>query len=100
MSDRSTFWPATPDWTSARIEAAGITVTASHGDRRVLLLSGSAKAVQQVVKDHPGTLLQIAPDRAMLVTDAQAGLQDGWHPAGVAISDLSDAHIRLDIRGP
>jgi sarcosine oxidase gamma subunit len=75
-------------------------VTASQGDRGVVLLSGSARAVQQVVKDHPGTLLQIAPDRAVLVTEAQAGLQDGWHPAGVAVSDLSDAHIRIDIRGP
>lgn len=100
MSDRSTFWPATPDWTSARIEAAGVIVTASCGDRGVFLLSGPAKAVQQVTKDHPGTLLQIAPDRAILVTDTQAGLQDGWHPAGVAVSDLSDAHIRLDLRGP
>ena len=100
MSDRSTFWPAPPDWITARIEAVGVTVTASCGDRGVFLLSGSAKTVAHVVKDYPGTLLQIAPDRAMLVTDAQAGLQDGWHPAGVAISDLSDAHIRIDIRGP
>lgn len=100
MSDRSTFWPAPPDWTTARIEAQGVTVTASCGDRGVFLLSGPSRAVQQVMKDHPGTLLHIAPDRAMLVTDSEAGLQDGWHPAGVAVSDLSDAHIRLDLRGP
>lgn len=101
MSDRSTFWPAPPDWTTARIEAAGVTVTASFGDRGVFLLSGPDKAVVQLVKDHPGaSLLQIAPDRAMLVTQADAPLADGWHPTGVAISDLSDAHIRFDIRGP
>lgn len=100
MSDRSTFWPVAPDWTLARIEAQGVTVTASCGDRGVFLLSGPTKAVQQVMKDHPGTLLQIAADRVMLVTDTQAGLQDGWHSAGVAVSNLSDAHIRLDIRGP
>lgn len=100
MTDRSTCWPAPTDWTSARIEAVGVTVTASHGDRGVFLLSGPGKAIAPLVKDHPGTLLEIAPDRAMLVTDTQAGLQDGWHPSGLAISDLSDAHICFDIRGP
>ncbi|MBL9053335.1 MAG: hypothetical protein JNN02_06360 [Tabrizicola sp.] len=100
MSDRSTFWPAAPDWATARIEVAGVTVTASHGDRGVFLLSGAAMAVQQAAKDHPGTLLRISPDRAMLLTDTHAGLQDGWHSAGIAVSDLSDAHIRFDIRGP
>lgn len=99
MSDRSTFWPAPPDWATARIEAPGLTVTASHGDRGVFLLSGPGLAVAQVAADHPGTLLQIAPDRAMLVTDAHAGLQDGMHPAGLAVSDLSDAYVRIDIRG-
>lgn len=100
MSDRSAFWPAQPDWASARIEAPGVTVTASHGDRGVVLLSGPGEAIARLVQDHPGTLLQIAPDRVLLVTRAQAGLQDGMHPAGVAISDLTETHIRLDIRGP
>lgn len=100
MSDRGTFWPEAPDWTLARIEAPGVSVTASQGDRGVFLLSGPGKAVAQIVNDHPGALLQIAPDRAMLVTAPEAGLLDGLHPTGIAISDLSDAHIRIDIRGP
>lgn len=100
MSDRSTFWPEPPDWATARIEAPGVSVTASHGDRGVFLLSGRGEAMTALAKAHAGTLLPIAPDRAMLVTHAQAGLQDGWHPSGIAISDLSDAHIRFDIRGP
>ncbi|HMS95219.1 MAG TPA: hypothetical protein PKA03_08370 [Tabrizicola sp.] len=100
MSDRSTFWPAPPDWTTARIKAPGITVTTSHGDRGAYLLSGPGQAIAALIKDYPATSLQVAPDRVMLVTQADAGLQDGWHPAGVAISDLSDAHIRFDIRGP
>jgi sarcosine oxidase gamma subunit len=100
MSDRSTFWPAPPDWATARIEAPGATVTASHGDRGVFLLSGSGESIAALAKAHAGTLLPIAPDRAMLVTEADAGMQDGWHQTGLAISDLSDAHIRIDIRGP
>lgn len=100
MSDRSTFWPATPDWATARIEAPGVTVTASHGDRGVFLLSGPGQAIAALSMDHPGTLLPVAPDRALLVTQAHAGLSDGWHPLGLAVSDLSDAHIRIDICGP
>lgn len=101
MSDRSTFWPAPPDWASARIEAPGVTVTASYGDRGVVLLSGPGKGIAQIAKDHPGSaLLQIAPDRALMVTAQGAGLEDGWHPSGLAISNLTDAHIRIDIRGP
>ncbi len=100
MSDRSTFWQAPPDWTTARIEAPGVTVTASFGDCRVFMMSGSDPAIAALAKDHPGTLLQIAPDRSMLVTNDPTGLADGWHPAGLAISDMTDAHIRLDIRGP
>ena len=100
MSDRSTFWHAPPDWATARIEAPGVTVTASHGDRGVVLLSGPGNGIAQIAKDHPGaTLLWIAPDRAMLVTVQGAGLEDGWHPSGLAISNLTDAHIRIDIRG-
>ncbi|MBM3615929.1 MAG: hypothetical protein FJX28_11000 [Alphaproteobacteria bacterium] len=100
MSDRSTFWPANPDWATARIETPGVTVTASYGDRGVVLLSGPRKAIAELAKDHPGTLLQIAPDRALLVTKTDTGLQDGLQPAGIAISALSDAHVRFDIRGP
>lgn len=100
MSDRSTFWPASPDWATARLDMPGVSVTASQGDRGVFLLSGPGKAVAALAKAHPGTLLHIAPDRALLVTKADAGLEEGWHPTGIAISDLSDAHIRIDIRGP
>lgn len=101
MSDRSTFWPAPPDWSTARIEAPGVTVTASYGDRGVVLLSGPETAIAKVTKDHPeATLLQIAPDRALMITAQGAGLEEGWHPSGLAISDLTDAHIRIDIRGP
>lgn len=101
MSDRSTFWPAAPDWATARIKAPGVTVTASHGDRGVVLLSGPETAIARVTKDHPGaTLLQIASDRTLMVTALDVGLDDGWHPTGLAISDLTDAHVRIDIRGP
>ena len=100
MSDRSTFWPAPPDWATARIEVSGITVTASHGDRGVALLSGPGKAIADLANGNPGaTLLWIAPDRALLVTAQGAGLEEGWHPSGLAVSDLTDAHIRIDIRG-
>lgn len=101
MSDRSTFWLASPDWATARIHAPGVTVTASYGDRGVVLLSGPETAIAKVTKDHPeATLLQIAPDRALMVTAQGAGLEEGWHPSALAISDLSDAHVRIDIRGP
>ena len=49
MSDRSTFWPTPPDWTTARIEMPGVTVTASQGDRGVFLLSGPGKAISEIV---------------------------------------------------
>jgi len=100
MSDRSTFWPAPPDWTTAKITAPAVTVTASHGDRGVFLISGPGEAIAALTKVHLGTLLPVAPDRAMLVTAPKAGPPDGWHPSGIAISDLSDTHIRFDIRGP
>ena len=101
MSDRSTFWPAPPDWASARIHAPGFTVTASNGDRGVVLLSGPGKAIADLANGNPGaTLLWIAPDRALMVTAQGAGLEEGWHPSALAISDLTDAHVRIDIRGP
>ena len=100
MSDRSTFWPTPPDWTTARIEMPGVTVTASQGDRGVFLLSGPGKAISELAQAHPGTLLEIAPDRALLVTKPDTALSEGWNASGLAISDLSDAHVRIDIRGP
>jgi hypothetical protein len=27
-------------------------------------------------------------------------LVEGWHPAGVAIGDMTDAHVRFDLSGP
>jgi len=100
MSDRGNFWPASPDWPKARIETLGVTVTASQGDRGVFLCSGPGKAIAELAKAHPGSLLQIASDRALLVTSPDAGPADGWHPSGLAVSTLHDAHVRLDIRGP
>lgn len=103
MSDRSTFWPSPPDWAIARIDAPGLSITAGHADQSVWLLSGPAVAVAGLVKAAgagEATVLSVAPDRVFLIAGQGHGLNEGWHPSGVAISDMSQAHVRIDIRGP
>lgn len=101
-ADRARFWPRAPDWTRARIEGRGVTVTAAHGDRGVYLLSGPQDALRSLAATHMSgvcaCLLPIAPDRALMVTAPEVTLDEGWQ-GGVAVSQLSDAHVRIDVRG-
>lgn len=102
MSDRSLFWPPAPDWQTARLTAPGLSVTAATGPWSAWLLSGPADRIATLAKPYlpRARLLSIAPDRALLVGHEIPDLQDGWHPLGLALSDLSDAHIRIDVTGP
>lgn len=102
MSDRGTFWPAPPDWATARTTVPGVTISAGQGGRGHWLLSGERSAIDARIATlgEVEAVLPIAPDRVMLVTQAGAGLEEGWHPSGLAISDLSQAFVTFDLRGP
>lgn len=102
MSDRGTFWPAPPDWASARIVAPGVTISIGQDGQDIWLLSGDKRAMEARVSSLSGSwvLLPIAPDRIMLVTSRGAALEEGWHATGLAISDLSQAYVPIDIHGP
>jgi sarcosine oxidase gamma subunit len=93
-----------PDWQDARIECSGLCISAQCEQDALYLVSGSPDSIEQVTGFRPdapeGESLRIAPDKFLLVLPRGRMLSQGWHGAGVAVSAMSDAYVRIDVTGP
>lgn len=106
MPDRSAYWPPPPDWTQARIAVPGLEVAPAQA--RVWLASGAtapflaARGLTAVgPRDRAGDAYaaRLAPDRVLVVGAAAPG-GFGWRGDGLALSDLTDGWILIDLTGP
>jgi heterotetrameric sarcosine oxidase gamma subunit len=106
MFERSTFWSAPPAWSSARIDAPGLCVSACCVPAQ--LVSGAVEAWLAVRGESAfgprhscvsdSYALRLAPDTVLRVGEPAAA--PGWHAADrIAVSAAGDAWILIDIEG-
>ena len=107
MLDRGLFWSPVPDWSRATIRHEGLSINAL-APQAAWLVSGNLAAFL----DRRGVrfgdvgdryVLRLAPDRLLFVSldgGATDGMTFGWSEDGLAITDISDGYVLLDISGP
>jgi heterotetrameric sarcosine oxidase gamma subunit len=112
MPDRSLFWSPVPDWSRAVIQCPDLVVKAL-APLAVWLVSGDvARFAQQralacfgprEVCELGRYALRLAPDRVLAVgcgAELPGPAAFGWSNEGVAISDVGDGFVLIDITGP
>lgn len=111
MFDRGRFWSPVPDWCQVAIKGTDISIQPVLLDASLHLVSGAfggflarhglARCLGPA--DNCGATsyaLRLAPDRLLLVgVNARSDMVPGWTD-GVAISDVSDGYVVIDVIGP
>jgi heterotetrameric sarcosine oxidase gamma subunit len=112
MPDRSHFWSPVVDWSRAgiRYQDLGIATTAVQSAWLVsgrfdmfLRARGGLRCVgPRETCDSDTYALRLAPDRLLFVRTGDAHVDSpasGWSDEGIAITDVSDGFVLLDIGG-
>lgn len=107
LADR---WPAAPDWGSASIEGAGVTVRSLAGLHQ-MLVSGNLEAwnsASGLTGPGVGALglakgktwqIRVARDRLLAVSDMPLRVEPGWHAEGFAVTRMDAALHVFEIEG-
>lgn len=114
MPDRGKFWSPVPDWSTADIRLPDLEVTVTRAGT-VWMVSGDLPRF--LARRHQGATtvgprdvcgedryaLRLAPDRLLFVSGTvlqPEPMETGWSADGIALTDVSDAFVLLDIAGP
>jgi heterotetrameric sarcosine oxidase gamma subunit len=113
MFDRAEFWSAVPAWRGAVLQGVDVRVTLIE-TAAVFQLSGAPEAVRTLARvatihgprdpcEGERYALRLAPDSVLLVDTARTSdpgeVQPGWHDDGVAVTDLTDGMLCIEITG-
>jgi sarcosine oxidase gamma subunit len=110
LSDRSKFWTASPDWTTAAIRRDDWHARAVLGLGQVLVSGKIAGAVEALAPSAPETglwgvvekdphVVRIARDRALIVSAGELAVEPGWRSDGWAATPADDVYAVLEIGG-
>ena len=112
MFDRGLFWSPVPHWPQARIVADDVDIRLAPAPGWICLVSGDLDSflVRQALRrclgprdlcDAPRYALRLAPDRLLFVSDtpAPAAVSPGWSPDGIAVTEVTDGVVCLDLTG-
>jgi hypothetical protein len=111
IPDLAQRWPAAPDWSSAGIEGAGVTVKSVAGLYQ-MLVSGSLdawNAASGLAGPGVGALAiakgdawqaRVARDRLLAVSVKPFSVAPGWHGEGFAATRMDAALHVFEIEGP
>jgi hypothetical protein len=109
LSDRSKFWTASPDWTTAAIRRDDWQARAVLGLGQVLVSGRIAGAVEALAPGAPEAglwgvveksphVVRIARDRALIVSAREFAVEPGWRD-GWAATPADDVYAVLEIDG-
>ena len=109
LSDRSKFWTASPDWTTAAIRRDDWQARAVLGLGQVLVSGRIADAVEALAPGAPEVglwgvaennphVVRIARDRALIVSSGELAVEPGWRD-GWAATPADDVYAALEIDG-
>ena len=102
-------WTLPPDWGTARIARAGLTIAPVAG-LHLTRLGGDLEAAFAALTPRPASIglweiadaeavaIRIGRDRALLVATKPCPLAPGWRN-GFAVSDASDGYVTLSLAG-
>ena len=114
MPDRGKFWSPVPDWSNAGIRVPGLEVSVAQAET-MWMVSGDLPGF--LAKHHQGAAaigprdvcgedryaLRLAPDRLLFVSRKAVrseSMETGWSGDGIALTDVSDGFVLLDVAGP
>jgi heterotetrameric sarcosine oxidase gamma subunit len=110
MPDRSVFWSPVPGWSGALLQADGLQVSAREPACAWQLSGDSAALLARIGvgcllgprdrADGERYALRLAPDSVLLINDSALDPDAGAAAQGIAISELSDGIVCIDIEGP
>jgi sarcosine oxidase gamma subunit len=110
MPDRSAFWSPVPLWSGAVLEAEGLRVSAFEPAFAWQLSGDCAPLLSRLGVPEPlgprdrcaeeRYALRLAPRSVLLLCDAPVELDAGWGAGGVAVSEVGDGIVCIDIQGP
>jgi hypothetical protein len=107
LADR---WPAAPDWRSATLEGAGVTVKSVAGLHQLLVsgdldawsaasgLSGPGVGALGLAKGKAWQA-RVARDRLLAVSAKPFAVEPGWHGEGFAVTRMDAALHVFEIEG-
>ena len=103
-------WPAAPDWNSAMIEGAGVTVRSVAGLHQMLVsgdidawntasgLSGPGVGALGLAKGKSWQV-RVARDRLLAVSEKPFSVEPGWHGEGFAATRMDAALHVFEVEG-
>lgn len=107
LADR---WPAAPDWSTARLEGAGVTVKSVTGLHQLLVsgdldawnvasgLSGAGVGALALAKGNAWQV-RVARDRLLAVSSKPFVIEAGWHDEGFAVTPMDAALHVFEVEG-
>jgi len=111
IPDLALRWPAAPDWSSAGIEGAGVTVKSVAGLYQMLVsgnldawnrtsgLTGSGVGALALAQGDAWQA-RVARDRLLAVSVRPFSVAPGWHAEGFAATRMDAALHVFEIEGP
>lgn len=103
-------WPATPDWSAAVLERAGVTVKSVAGPHQMLVsgnldawnaasgLSGAGVGALGLAKGKAWQV-RVARDRLLAVSERPFAVEPGWYDEGFAVTRMDAALHVFDVEG-
>lgn len=110
MRDLAEKWTAAPDWSTAAIEAPGLTIRAVAGLSQYLV-SGKLDAWSKVSRlpakgvgalgeaEGDAYAAQLARDRLLVVSTIATDIEPGWHTGGFAVTPVSAGYHVFEVEG-
>lgn len=114
MFDRGLFWSPVPLWPQVHIVATSVDIRLAPPATWMCLVSGDLDQFlmrQELPSclgprdlcDTPRYALRLAPDRLLFISrtpvPAAAAMAPGWSSDGIAVTDVTDGFVCLDLTG-